>query len=147
MAYGSDEQGRCLHKKSDPAQYSSCYDRSDQFRYGKHIDELSAQPGELWEYLDQETSRAMQRCTAGLEGGGLAVDGEIPGERVRGCKKQVIKRCLASVRGEEKDIGATHILEVLELLSRQPAELSIFRKCDCRAGIFRDRDPTSARDG
>ena len=95
---------------------------TDQINSGtvKHIDELSAQARELWEYLNQETSRAMQRCTAGLEGGGLAVDGEILERESGAVKKQVIKRCLASVRGEEKDIGATHILEVLELLSRQP---------------------------
>ena len=85
----------------------------------KHIDELSVQARELWEYLDMGICRAMQGCTSKAGDGGIAVDGESLEREPAAVQKQVIKRCLASIRGEEKDIGAAHVLEVLELLHRQ----------------------------
>ena len=42
----------------------------------KHIDELSVQARELWEYLDQGSRQAMIRCTVRKENGGISIDGE-----------------------------------------------------------------------
>ncbi|HJB47454.1 MAG TPA: tRNA lysidine(34) synthetase TilS [Candidatus Mediterraneibacter surreyensis] len=85
----------------------------------KHIDELSVQARELWEYLDQGSRQAMIRCTVRKENGGISIDGERLNKEPEAVRKQVIKRCIAAVRGKEKNIGAAHISEVLELLDRQ----------------------------
>lgn len=90
----------------------------------RHLDELAEQARELWEYLELGTRQAWEHCVHGAEKPPdgcteLFIDAAAFSREPTAVQKQLIKRCLAEVRGGEKDIGTAHILSVLELFGRQ----------------------------
>ena len=89
----------------------------------RHLDELSCQVREIWEYLEYETQKAWERCVRVCDRGpdekGLAIDAFSFAAEAPAVQKQLIKKCLAAARGAEKDIGSAHILAALALFDRQ----------------------------
>ncbi len=121
----------------------------------RHLDELSRQAREVWDYLEQGVDRAWENCVEGGnigrsagcgtvgDGGDAAYTGEawaleINGEAFRkeapAVQKQLIRRCLAYVRGQERDIGVVHIAALAELFHRQAG-----RALDLPGGIKAER--------
>ena len=131
----------------------------DQVNEGvvRHLEELSVQAQEMWEYLEKGTEAAWERCVEIPEqeeqkeksrtpehvrgrgdcvhGGGdcthgsgdgmrgryesVHIDGARLKEEMPAVQKMLVKECLVSVRGSEKDIGAVHLHAVMELFDRQ----------------------------
>lgn len=84
----------------------------------RHLDELAAQARELWEYLDMGTDRAWEQCVKETDRGVLIESGAFASQP-RAVQKQLVKRCIAVVRGAQKDIGATHVHDVMSLFDKQ----------------------------
>ena len=95
----------------------------------QHIDELSRQAQEIWEYLEYGTEQAWERCvtvksdpeeitgakaTPALEIAALSFRQERPA-----VQKQLLRKCLTFVKGGEKDISAVHIADLMLLFDRQ----------------------------
>lgn len=110
----------------------------------QHIDELSWQAREIWEYLEYGTEQAWARCVAvkpdpaksagakappALEIAALSFRQERPA-----VQKQLLRKCLAFVKGGEKDIAAVHIEDLLLLFDRQTG-----RKLDLPGEIRAER--------
>ena len=98
----------------------------------RHLDELSAQAREVWEYLESGTEAAWKRCVKVQDGGSteeiserrnrykkLLIEGSRFEEEMPAVQKLLIKECLSAVRGSEKDIGSAHLHAVMELFGRQ----------------------------
>ena len=110
----------------------------------RHLEELSVQAQEVWEYLEKGTEAAWERCVEipgqeereeksrtleHVRGTGvdrvcsrcesLRIDGARLKQEPPAVQKMLVKECLASVRGSEKDIGAVHLRAVIELFDRQ----------------------------
>ena len=104
----------------------------------RHLEELSVQAQEVWEYLEQGTKQAWERCVSlprtgehknegqgsstpvyGEAYGGLLIGREAFRHEMPAVQKQLLKVCLASVRGGEKDIGTVHLNALAELFDRQ----------------------------
>ena len=101
----------------------------DQVNRGvsRHLEELSRQAEEVWDYLEQGTDRAWERCVrvrnshdGGNEAGcSLYVDEDAFREEMPAVQKQLLRRCISRVRGKEKDIGAVHVIMLAELFAKQ----------------------------
>ena len=87
----------------------------------RHIDELSVQAREVWEYLEAGTDQAWERCVTGGYPGAerLCIRVEALLQEPAAVQKQLIKRCIACVLGGGKDIGAVHVADVLGLAGKQ----------------------------
>ena len=105
----------------------------------RHLDELSRQAREVWDYLEQGVDRAWENCvTLGYAEGrherkkktDAAAPGPVRGRmlEISACQfekempavqNQLLRRCLAYVRGAEKDIGTVHTAAVAELFGKQ----------------------------
>lgn len=98
----------------------------------RHLEELSVQAQEVWEYLEKGTNEAWKRCVEIQEPECaektedrqdrcrcLLIDGEHLKQEMPAVRKLLIRECLASVLGSEKDIGSVHMQAVLELFGRQ----------------------------
>ena len=104
----------------------------------RHLEELSVQAQEVWEYLEQGTKHAWERCVSlprtgvhisegtdsstpafGETYSSLLIGRESFKQEMPAVQKQLLKVCLASVRGGEKDIGAVHLNALSELFDRQ----------------------------
>lgn len=98
----------------------------------RHLEELSMQSLEVWEYLEQGVQAARERCVHMQEeqedaygSGGkktptiIRINGTKFEQEAPAVQKQLIKECIAAVRGGEKDIGAVHLRSVAELFGRQ----------------------------
>ena len=85
----------------------------------RHLDELAAQARELWEMLEQETERAGRRCICAANGQKLILDGAALSREHAAVRRQLVRNCIAQVRGDEKDISSTHVADVLGLLEKQ----------------------------
>ncbi len=105
----------------------------------RHIDELSCQARELWEHLEYETGRAWKRCVREPEdmpsGSALVIDSAAFAGETPAVQKQLVKKCLAAVRGGEKDIGSAHILAVTGLFGSQTG-----RKLDLGCSVTASRE-------
>lgn len=113
----------------------------------RHLEELSIQSLEVWEYLEQGVQAARKRCVytgeesktsyAGGEGKEPVVirisETEFK-EEAPAVQKQLIKECIAVVRGGEKDIGAVHLKAVAELLGRPCG-----KRLDLPGGVIAER--------
>lgn len=109
-----------------------------------HIDELSRQAQEIWEYLEHSTDQARERCVAvitpaederGAEAAegrasALEIDAGLFRKEMPAVQKQLLKRSLACVKGGEKDIEAVHISDLMKLFDRQAG-----RQLDLPGGI------------
>ena len=85
----------------------------------EHLGELSAQARELWEYVEWGTDRAWERCVSPEPENGFLINMTALAGEPAALQKQLVKRCIAAVRGEEKDIEAVHITAVLGLAKAQ----------------------------
>ena len=98
----------------------------------RHLEELSIQAREVWDYLEHGVQAAWERCVyvreeqqeaneAGEKQGPaeIRINGNAFGQEASAVQKQLVKECIAAVRGGEKDIGAVHLKAVTDLFSRQ----------------------------
>ena len=92
----------------------------------QHLNDLSLQAREIWDYIKKETERARAECVpyAG-DGGGAAGAGKIriAGERFKKLEpviaKSLIHRCICEAAGEEKDIETVHVMDTIALFEKQ----------------------------
>lgn len=105
-----------------------------------HLNELARQACDVWDYLEAGVDQAWKNCvsvtragaeSAGaglagtdLNGAGLEIDGRAFAQEMPAVRTQLVRRCIAFVRGEEKDIGAVHIEAVERLFSRPEGKMS-----------------------
>lgn len=96
-----------------------------------HIDELTQQLGEIWDYLERGTENAWKNCVISPD---AEDECDSRGERKKdrfieiGCtpfmkempavQKQLLRRGIAAVRGSEKDIESVHVISVRELFDK-----------------------------
>lgn len=88
----------------------------------RHLDELSRQAQEIWDYLESGVDLAWRKCVEtapdpgprALEISRAGFEKEMPA-----VQNQLLRRCLAYVRGQERDIGAVHIAALAELFEKQ----------------------------
>ena len=99
----------------------------------RHLEELSAQAREVWEYLEQGVRGAKERCVQiqAERSGRADRAGEPAGDKIirigreafsresAAIQKLLLKECIADVRGAEKDIGAVHLKAVMQLFDMQ----------------------------
>ena len=98
----------------------------------RHLEELSAQAREVWEYLEQGVEEARKRCVRAqgraeaASGSGekaecaeIRIDGTAFAQEASAIQKLLLKECIAAVRGGEKDIASVHLKAVMELFGRQ----------------------------
>lgn len=88
----------------------------------RHLDEISRQAREVWDYLEQGVDRAWEKCVDVKEradGCVLEISQPRLAEEMPAVQKQLLHRCLAYVRGQERNIGAVHIAALAELFDRQ----------------------------
>lgn len=103
----------------------------------RHLEEMSQQVREVWDYLELGTDRAWERCvreqgreTADKKAAGgrelerrnvssLYIDGDKFREEMPAVQKQLLRRGLALIRGKEQDIGAVHVTALAELFAKQ----------------------------
>ena len=106
----------------------------------RHLDELSRQAREVWDYLEYGVDRAYERCVrmeeaavepdaeSGTEkdirrGSARECDMEICeeelGREMPAVQNQLLKRCISQAAGSERDVGAVHVQAVRELFGRQ----------------------------
>ncbi len=99
----------------------------------RHLEELSAQAREVWDYLEKGAEAAWERCVnvQGREGkdrspefrhgrcAGVHIDKARLYREMPAVRKLLVKECLSAVRGSEKDIGSAHLRMVMDLFDRQ----------------------------
>ncbi len=116
----------------------------DQINTGavRHLDELSRQAREVWDYLEAGTDQAWKRCVT-IQSGRMgsvsgqeemrntisgkmleeemriAISGKAFAEEMPAVQNQLLMRCIARVRGGEKDISSVHIGAVNRLFCCQ----------------------------
>ena len=109
----------------------------------QHLDELSRQAQEVWDYLEQGVDQAWENCVQIRQAEGGAgcgsnrtleiiradFDREMPA-----VQKQLLRRCLAYIKGQECDIGAVHVAAVAELFGKQTG-----RVLDLPGGVCAER--------
>ena len=107
-------------------------------RTAAHLDDLSRQAQEIWDYLEQGVDLAWEKCVkkgqstrpgmcTGAGAGGntgetraLEIDKGMFEQEMPAVRTQLLRRCLAQVRGRERDIGTAHVNAVAELFGKQP---------------------------
>ena len=80
-----------------------------------HLEELSIQAREALEYLEQGTDQAWDRCVSKADPDRILLDRTALAREPKVLQRQLVKRCISTVRGTEKDIASVHIAAVLEL--------------------------------
>jgi len=103
-----------------------------------HLDELSRQAQEIWDYLERGVDLAWEKCVTAAAFPGkaeeLVIDKERFGQEMPAVQTQLLRRCLARVRGHEKDIGSVHVTGVAELFGKQAG-----RKIDLPGDVQAER--------
>lgn len=106
---------------------------TDQVNAGtvRHLDELSRQAQEMWDYMEEQTDVAWEACVRNVKDSdavfghgqsisGMLLIGKTPFEELPlALKKLLLHRCIAKVAGQEKDIEAVHVEAVLDLFTKQ----------------------------
>lgn len=107
----------------------------------RHMDELSRQAQEVWEYLEQGVKRAWERCVepeyeagSDQESETLRIKEQPFRSEASAVQKQLLRECIARVRGREKDIEAVHVMSLLALFDRQTG-----RSVDLPGGVKAER--------
>lgn len=88
----------------------------------RHLDELSRQAQEVWDYLETGVDRAWEKCVETAPAPGpraLTISRAGYEKEMPAVQNQLLRRCLAYVRGQERDIGAVHVAALAELLEKQ----------------------------
>lgn len=119
-----------------------------------HLDELSHQAREIWDYLERGVDLAWEKCVKdgqSTRAGGsheskpgeiraLEIDKERFEQEMPAVRTQLLRRCLACVRGQERDIGTVHVSAVADLFGKQAG-----RKFDLPGGIQAERTYAGVR--
>ena len=103
----------------------------------RHLDELSRQAREVWDYLEQGVELAWEKCVeTGLTQGAhtLQISRACFEKEMPAVQKQLLRRCLAHVRGQERDISAVHVEALSELFEKQTG-----RTIDFPGGVKAER--------
>lgn len=101
-----------------------------------HIDELTQQLREIWDYLEQGTETAWKNCvirqntddvcqdvrTETGKGKFIEIGREAFVQEMPAVQKQLLRRVIAVVSGSEKDIESVHVVSVRELFERTPGK-------------------------
>lgn len=125
-------------------------------RTAEHLDELSRQAQEIWDYLERGVDLAWKKCvkageSARTEGRReeksretrtLEIDKKRLEQEPPAVRTQLLRRCLACVRGQERDIGAVHVRAVEELFGKQAG-----RKLELPGGMQAERTYAGVRIG
>ncbi len=125
----------------------------------RHLDELSRQAQDVWSYLEQGVEAAKKRCVETVWPGTASAGKELPeGEMVcikaepfrrehPAVQKQLLRDCIAHVRGGQRDIEAVHVQDLMALFDRQtgrkadlPGNVKALRTYD---GILLKRCPSA----
>lgn len=87
----------------------------------RHLEELSRQAREVWEFLERFVDQAWNRCVSveGDEGGPLSVDEDRLSKELPAVRDQLLRRCISYVLGKEQDIGAVHVQALSGLFQKQ----------------------------
>lgn len=93
-----------------------------------HLNELAFQAQEVWAYLEQGVEQAKKKCVSEesaypQEGIRIKIDEKRFREEMPAVQKQLLRWCLARVRGAEKDLEAVHVTALLELFNRQSGKM------------------------
>lgn len=90
----------------------------------RHLDELSRQAQEIWDYLMQGVEKAWNRCVEIRPGepASLEIREQAFREEMPAVQKQLLHRCICTVAGKHRDVEAVHVSSVLELFDRQPGK-------------------------
>ena len=89
----------------------------------RHLSDLALQIQEVWDHIEKETDRAEAGCVtfSGDAGSGRKVT--VAGDGFAGLApviaKTLIHRCICRAAGEEKDIGAVHVMDTIALFGKQ----------------------------
>ena len=107
----------------------------------RHLNELSRQAQEVWEYLEQGVKRAWERCVepeyeagSDQESETLRIKEPPFRKEASAVQKQLLRECIARVRGMEKDIEAVHVMSLLALFDKQTG-----RSVDLPGGVKAER--------
>lgn len=102
----------------------------------EHLDELSRQAQEIWDYLEQGADLAWEKCVKAVSRAGqaLEIDKARFEQEMPAVQTQLLRRCIACVRGQEKDIGSVHVNAVSDLFKKQAG-----RKLDLPGGVRAER--------
>ena len=84
-----------------------------------HLDSLSRQAQEVWDYMDARTDEAWQRCVTD-RADGLLIAGSCFEKEAPAVRQFLIRRALSRTAGAERDIRSVHISAVEELFEKQP---------------------------
>ncbi len=121
--------------KEDHTNQEDCYTRNrirhhilpmleEQVNAGvvKHLDELSRQARQVWDYLEQGVDQAWERCVHTDdtdEDAGFEIGKEMFAQEMPAVQNQLLKRCIEQVSGSERDVSSAHISAVRELFELQ----------------------------
>lgn len=87
----------------------------------RHLNELSRQAREIWEYISRGVENAWRQCVVLTQGEPSAP--EIREEPFRtempAVQKQLIHRCICTAAGKSRDVETVHVEAVLQLFNRQ----------------------------
>lgn len=100
----------------------------------RHLNELSCQAREVWDYLEHGVDQAWENCVQTRESGGLRIMEKEFRQEHPAVQKQLLHRCIGYVRGQEQDIGAVHVSALEELFGRQCG-----RSLDLGGGVMAER--------
>lgn len=88
----------------------------------RHLDELSVQAQEIWDYLEQGVEAAHSRCvkvsTEDGENRFLILSDRLA-EEMPAIRKLLIRKCISKALGTERDLESVHVSAVLDLFEKQ----------------------------
>ncbi len=89
----------------------------------RHLSDLALQAQEVWDHIEKETDRAETGCVTCSGGAGsgrkVLVDGAGFERLDPVIAKTLIHRCICRAAGEEKDVEAVHVTDIIALFGKQ----------------------------
>ena len=89
----------------------------------RHLNELSAQLSEVWDFMEEETARARKECVLTAEDPDgrrvVKIDGEGFSRTAPAVRKFLAAECIREAAGADRDIEAVHIAALTELFGKQ----------------------------
>ncbi len=90
----------------------------------RHLNELSRQAREVWDYLERGVDEAWNRCVAcppGKQGTPAIREADFRRE-MPAVQKQLLHRCICRAAGRSRDVEAVHVSALLDLFDRHPGK-------------------------
>ena len=88
----------------------------------RHLNELSCQAQEIWDYVERGVDEAWERCIVSPPGKTEAFTvRELPFRKeMPAVQKQLLHRSICRAAGRSRDVEAVHVSALLDLFGRQP---------------------------